>query len=627
MAPYRARLRWFQMPLSSACVPRSGLFSYKFQDSLQRYRRLRAAKRLRVGCAIAPPPPSLLQPPGPSPPASPPRASRRPRGAAWVQAPRRPRVCLGSRKWRSRRQQPAGTARPRAKGQDVPSRRPRPRQAALGGARHIPVVAAGSSRGGTDRERSSTAGTVPQQAGRSHRGHQAVCPQQEPLVNSLDSLLWEKRDFLAHFSTHSSSMPTLHPGEPIFCAQPVPVPTLDARRLQPQSPLERLFLWSSPSCQAALVHAGGLRLLYHSVPTCPVPVLRWLFQLLTLCPPLPNALQALCDLWLGTEGEQPWCPTLQEITQAVSQLGANLSPLLHRHLLPPELCPASTRDLDPSCSPRQADANSSLALVAQLGDVCQFLALCVVTQPCSYSDGARLALLTLFSFLGLARALRCQPLPQLQHLLHCLLEGIRDWQEQLPALCQALCQLSRHHHNLVALVQLLPDLTSRGRELRQLLSLHAVAGLLGEPPGSVPPPGAGAEVGAAGCSCCAGSWPWRSRMPCGAWSRPRTPSWRWVPPLPPTLWAPSSVPAALRASPCARCCPQVCYLSRSLLLLASAVVGTECPAAEQRGALQQLCARLERHFRSGRRRGTQLCGAQLESLVTLLLVRWQEMLA
>lgn len=34
---------------------------------------------------------------------------------------------------------------------------------------------------------------------------------------------------------------------------------------------------------------------------------------------------------------------------------------------------------------------------------------------------------------------------------------------QLPALCLSLCQLSRHHHNLVALLQLLPDLASRDR--------------------------------------------------------------------------------------------------------------------------------------------------------------------
>lgn len=34
---------------------------------------------------------------------------------------------------------------------------------------------------------------------------------------------------------------------------------------------------------------------------------------------------------------------------------------------------------------------------------------------------------------------------------------------QLPALCLSLCQLSRHHHNLVALLKLLPDLTSRDR--------------------------------------------------------------------------------------------------------------------------------------------------------------------
>ncbi|XP_064031584.1 protein FAM178B [Pogoniulus pusillus] len=666
MAPHPGALRWFQLPLSSARVVRSALFSRSFQAELQRYRRLRAERRLRERCPTAPPPPA---------PASPAPAPLRPRGTARERAARCPKVPHSSR--RSRGQQPPGSARPRAKRKEVPSQGSAQCQAALEGPRHIPAVAAGTSGGDTSGGQSSTARTVPQQAGRSCEGHQvgtaragvcvpdseeeeeeliplrdllagaeppspaghqqAACPRRDPLANSLDSLLQEKREqsqadrlqarlaweqddtgsasesededihlpeehreFLARFPLQSSSIPTLHPGEPIFYAHPVPLPTLDANGLQPQSSLERLFLRLSPSCQTALVHAGALSLLYRSVPTCPVPVLRWLFQLLALCPTPSATSRALWDAWLGTEGEKPWCPTVQEITQAVTHLGANLSPLLQQRLLPPELCPANARGLEPSCFPRQAssDASSTLALVAQLGDICKFLALCVVTQPCCYSDGARLALLILFSFLSLARALRCHPLPELQHLLQCLLEGIRDWQKQLPVLCQALCQLSQHHHNLVALVQLLPDLTSRGRELRQHLSLHAMARLLGEPPGTVPPPGAQAKLEVL------------SRLLALA------------------------QPDALRQLALARGLEQpqdteweICYFSYSLLLLASTVVGTEQPTAEQQGALQQLCARLERHFRCRQLRGARLCDAQLDSLATLLFFRWHKMLA
>ncbi|NXP79101.1 F178B protein, partial [Ramphastos sulfuratus] len=440
-----------QTPLSSTRIPRSALFSYSFQDSLQRYQRLRAQKQLRVGCPVLPPPPGPLQPwrPAPRPPGSPLRASYRPRGTAWVQSE------------------------------------------LLDGPRQMPVVAAGSLRGDTNTGQSSTATTVPNQAGRSCEGHQvgtaracvcvpdseeeeelmplrdllageeppspaghqqAVCPQQDLLVNSLDSLLQEKREqsqadrlqarlaqeqedagsasesededsqlpkehreFLARFSLQSCSIPTLHPGEPIFCAHPEPMPTLDAHGLQPQSSLERLFLRLSPSCQAALVCTKGLSLLYRSVPTCPVPILRWLFQVSPwhrmVSPPHPS------------------CPTVEEIIQAVTHLGANLSPLFQHCLLPPELCPANARALNLFCSPRH-DANSTLALVAKLSDICKFLALCVATQPCCYGDSAHLALFILFSFLGLARALRCHPLPELQHLLQCLLEGIRDWQKQ-----------------------------------------------------------------------------------------------------------------------------------------------------------------------------------------------------
>lgn len=52
-----------------------------------------------------------------------------------------------------------------------------------------------------------------------------------------------RRDLLARFTTKLRFIPTVHPGEPIFCAHPAPAPTLDTRGLQPQSVLEGFFLW------------------------------------------------------------------------------------------------------------------------------------------------------------------------------------------------------------------------------------------------------------------------------------------------------------------------------------------------------------------------------------------------
>lgn len=62
-------LRWYQIPLSSARVPRSGLFSSSFQYSLCSYQQLRVSKHLRVGRPFLPPP---LGPVDPRPAASPP---------------------------------------------------------------------------------------------------------------------------------------------------------------------------------------------------------------------------------------------------------------------------------------------------------------------------------------------------------------------------------------------------------------------------------------------------------------------------------------------------------------------------------------------------------------------------
>ncbi|NXS95898.1 F178B protein, partial [Jacana jacana] len=445
-------LRWYQIPLSSTRIPRSVIFSYVFQAGLQRYQQLRALKHLRVGRPIAPPPPGLLEhcPPAPSPADIPPRVSSRPRDA-------------------SRGRDTASLGGDANRGQHTAARTV-PQQASRSPGGDLLGTARGQvSTDSEDNDHIPVKGTLlagdepPSPA--DHQ--QATCPWPDPLANSLESLVQEKREqsqagmlqaglvcvqedddspceslekdmelsednraFLTRYAMTPRFIPAIHPGEPVFCAHLAPVPTLDSHRLKPQSTLEGFFLSNSPACQAAFIRNRGLSLFYRCAPTCPLPVLRWLFQLMTLCPDITKASQALWEIWLSTGGE-PWCPTVQEIGEAFTHLGADLSPLRRQRLLPPELCPTDRRSLDPSFSPTATlSATNILALVTQLGDICKFLALCVVTQPCCYPDGARLALVTLFCFLGLDRALRCQPLPELQHLLHCLLEGIQDWQGQ-----------------------------------------------------------------------------------------------------------------------------------------------------------------------------------------------------
>ncbi|XP_067168361.1 protein FAM178B [Apteryx mantelli] len=686
-------LRWYQIPLSSARAPRTGLFSPRFQASLQRYQQLRQLKHLRVGRPFTLPPPGLLQaaPASPEPPG--PRQPRPSAGRRAVAVPRArpPPRCRRRRRRRRRGVGPRPAAAPPCRAKETPGakgsaasghrpagptrarggRSSPPEQAVPGpapvsaGCQLNPVVVLtcpggdcghrGAGKPGQARRRLPGMARVQASPEDSEDiliplrdlllvGDEPRCPAErsrlDPLANSLDPLVEEQREqrqaaaprsspewvrsdtaspqespdedtplseehrlLLARFAVKPGLIPPVHPGEPVFCARPLPAPALDARGLQPQSALEGLFLRASPAGQAAFVREGRLSLLYRCVPACPLPVLRWLFQLTALCPDTANASQALWEInvhRLSTAGE-PWCPTVPEIGQAFCRLGANLGALHRLGLLPLELCPADRRCPDLPRSPDRADpkAPGALALATQLGDICKLLALCVVAQPGRYPDRARLALLTLLCFLGLDRALRCQPLPDLQHLLHCLLEGIGDWQEQLPDLCLSLCQLSQHHHNLVAIVRLLPDVTVRGRELRRHLSLCIMARLLGEPLGTVLPGRVQAEL----------------RALCHLLALVR--------------------PATLQRLVLAECQnepedpdQEACYLSHSLLILANAVVGAERLPDEQRGHLEHLCAQLDRQLGAGLREGSGLLfRTQLKGLAALTYVKWQDLLA
>lgn len=52
-----------------------------------------------------------------------------------------------------------------------------------------------------------------------------------------------RRLLLALFTVEPRLIPATHPGEPVFCARPLPPPALDTHGLWPRSVLEGRFLW------------------------------------------------------------------------------------------------------------------------------------------------------------------------------------------------------------------------------------------------------------------------------------------------------------------------------------------------------------------------------------------------
>ncbi|KAM5227808.1 protein FAM178B-like [Ctenodactylus gundi] len=365
----------------------------------------------------------------------------------------------------------------------------------------------------------------------------ASCQGSEPYINSLDYLLWEKREqpleqeqerlllqdpldlrpsdvnkdsvlltpehrmLVERFSVSLKVIPQMHPGETIFLPRHHPPPCfLDSSNLKPHNPLEELFLRlsgvpfvsekhkpgqkrsiASPVQQLSFLHSGLLSNLYLHTSDLPVPLLQWLFQLLTWPP--ETSSKAFGLLWelsvhgLFCQSDKDihlWCPSLQDILEVFHGLGA--------HDL--TLCPQGplqhgTRVLECDIQEQQ-DPPQEVALDMSLSYVYKFLMLCILARPRAYTDASLLGLLELLCRTSLDMGLCLLPKTDLQQLLLLLLDRIDEWPGKLQWLCCMLSCMSNHHHNLLALVRFFPDSTSRSRQLRSQLSLVVIARILGQ---------------------------------------------------------------------------------------------------------------------------------------------------
>ncbi|XP_056669038.1 protein FAM178B isoform X2 [Monodelphis domestica] len=441
-----------------------------------------------------------------------------------------------------------------------------------------------------------------------------------PLKNFEDDygiLTPEHRLLVEKFCVKLYMIPTLHPGEVVFLSQNHLPCTLDCTNLVPQNSLEELFFSSTFAQQISFLNRGLLGYLYLQTPSCPVPVLQWLFQLLAW--PIETSAGAFRVLWnlsmdglsrrAGGDNTFVWCPKLQEIIMTFQSLGARGSNLyLKASLQPmPSLHDRRVHETANGMSSREQEGSTlETELETNLSYICKFLTLCVMAQPGAYTDGELLNLMYLICRASLDRQLRLLPSTDLQQLLLMLLEDVKDWSEKLPELCCMLSWVSDHHHNLLAAVQLVLDVTTRGRQLRGRLSLVIIARLLGQ-----------MEV----LPLCKETA--QLSLLCHLLG----------------LMKPSSLGQYLSASSPGlqnqkqqlevntELDQEVCYLCHTLLTLAGMVVSSQSITTDKWGELQQLCVQLERQVTTHIHESPQaMYRTKLKDLAAQMYIRWQELL-
>ncbi|XP_033281690.1 SMC5-SMC6 complex localization factor protein 2 isoform X1 [Orcinus orca] len=320
-----------------------------------------------------------------------------------------------------------------------------------------------------------------------------------------DGLLEEHREFLKKFSVTIDAIPDHHPGEEIFnCLNSGKIfnqYTLDLRDsgFIGQSAVEKLILKSGKTDQIFLTTQGFLTSAYHYV-QCPVPVLKWLFRMMSVhtdCIVSVQILSTLMEITIRNDTFSdspvwPWIPSLSDIAAVFFNMGIDFKSLFPLENLQPDfneddlvsetqMTLGVTGSEDSSCKPIFSSLPETNIL-----NVVKFLGLCTSIHPEGYQDCEIMLLILMLFKMSLEKQLKQIPLVDFQSLLINLMKNIRNWNTKVPELCLAINELSSHPHNLLWLVQLVPNWTSRGRQLRQCLSLVIISKLLDEKHEDIP---------------------------------------------------------------------------------------------------------------------------------------------
>ncbi|KAL8187426.1 UNVERIFIED_CONTAM: hypothetical protein K2H54_048502 [Gekko kuhli] len=306
----------------------------------------------------------------------------------------------------------------------------------------------------------------------------------------------EHRAFIERFSV-IDAIPDQHPGENIFqmahAGKLFSQHNLDLRNFGffPHNPLEKYLLGSGITQQLFVINEGLLMSAYHSSP-CPVPILKWMFQMMSVhsdrfvSKKILDMLMALTITNASVSDQpRPWIPSLCDIATVLINMGVpfnTLFPLLHFQPTFTEgnIMSEMTRTVGKQATGGFSENPPSFFFLVQssLCNMAKFLQLCVGICPECYTDKEILLLLLLLFKLSLEKELKQYPLVDLEHLIIKLLENIRNWDTEMPKLCLTISDLSSHHHDLLWLVQFVPNWTARGRQARRHLSLVVISKLL-----------------------------------------------------------------------------------------------------------------------------------------------------
>ncbi|NWR86106.1 SLF2 protein, partial [Furnarius figulus] len=323
--------------------------------------------------------------------------------------------------------------------------------------------------------------------------------ENEENANGDEDLSEQHRAFIKRFSLVAIAIPDNHPGEDVFdlsaSGQIFNQHNLDLRNFCfiPQNPIEKLLLNSGITQQLSLAVNGFLSSAYSCI-LCPIPILKWLFQMMSIHTDHCVSTQILDRLMelilrnssISDECSKVWIPSIADISAVFVNMGIAFRSLFPLQHLPPN---SNNKDILSQVQeavsqqqPRGDLPSASLAfsslLENNLINVIKFLGFCTTVIQDRYSDQEIWLLLLMLFKISLEKQLKRVPLVDLQCLFVKLLMSIKDWETKMPQLCLAVSELSSHHHNLLWLVQLVPSWTTRGREVRRRLSLVIISKLL-----------------------------------------------------------------------------------------------------------------------------------------------------
>ncbi|NWR67519.1 SLF2 protein, partial [Bucorvus abyssinicus] len=314
-----------------------------------------------------------------------------------------------------------------------------------------------------------------------------------------EDLSEEHRAFIKRFSVIAHAIPDSHPGEDIFdlsaCGKIFNQHNLDLRNFHfiPQNPIEKLLLSSSVTQQLSLAINGLLSSVKSCIP-CPTPILKWLFQMMSIhpvCSVSTQILDRLMEITLKNASisdvqSKSWIPSLADVSAVFVNMGVAFRSLFPLQHLQPSFneCDilSQMQETVTEQQPRGDLTSASPAFSSlpkhNLTNVIKFLYFCTTIIQGGYTDQEILLLLLLLFKISLEKQLKQVPLVDFQCLFIELLISIKDWDTKMPELCLAVSELSSHHHNLLWLVQLVPSWIIRGREVRRRLSLVIISKLL-----------------------------------------------------------------------------------------------------------------------------------------------------